>query len=150
MKLTEEWVQEQLDREFEDLELVLLEVLGNRRNRVLRLFVDHPSGVTHELLAEVSRSLGETLDESRFSDEPYTLEVSSPGIERPLVKKRHFEQQVGKKIYVKTFAPVEGQKVWRGVLREVGENSITVDEDKRGATIELENVAKAHLVFEFE
>ena len=54
MELTEDWVQQVIDARFDDVELVLLEEVGNRRNRVLRLYVDHPGGVTHELCARVS------------------------------------------------------------------------------------------------
>lgn len=149
MRLTEEWVQSVLDRSFEDLELVLLEESGNARRRVVRLFVDHPEGVTHDLCADVSGVVGRALEEAGYSEGPYTLEVSSPGIERPLRKRRHFEQQIGEKIRVKTFAPVEGQKVWQGVLRDVDEASVTLEADGRSVQLAYENIAKAHLVFEF-
>ena len=67
-------------------------------------------------------------------DGSYTLEVSSPGLERPLTKRSHFEAQVGKKVYVKTRLPVEGSKVWQGVLREVRDEEIVVEDGgARGA-----------------
>ena len=149
MALTEEWFQQVIDREVEDVELVLLEEAGNRRMKVLRLYVDHPGGVTHDLCANVSAAVGQALDEVDAYDGAYTLEVSSPGIERPLRKRSHFEAQVGKKVYVKTQSPIEGSKVWQGVLREVTEDSVVVEEAGRLARIPLGEITSAHLMYDF-
>ena len=78
--------------------------------------------MTHDLCARVSAAVGRALDEVDAFEGAYTLEVSSPGIERPLRKRSHFEAQVGKKVYVKTSQPVEGSKVWQGILLEVVED----------------------------
>ena len=61
--LTEEWFQQVIDREVEDVELVLLEEAGNRRQKILRLYIDHPGGVTHDVCARVSTAVGTALDE---------------------------------------------------------------------------------------
>jgi ribosome maturation factor RimP len=148
-KLTEEWVQQVLDGRFGDVELVTLEESGTRRHRVVRLFIDHPAGVGHDLLAAVSTAVGAAFDEAGVPDGSYTLEVSSPGIERPLTKPAHFVAQLGNKVYVKTKEPVEGHKVWQGVLEETDESGFTVSEAGRRARIEYGNVTKAHLVFDF-
>ena len=147
--LTEEWLQQVIDREVEDVELVLLEEAGNRRMKILRLYIDHPAGVTHDLCARVSAAAGEALDEVDAFEGAYTLEVSSPGIERPLKKRSHFEAQVGKKVYVKTRLPIEGGKVWQGVLREVTEDSVVVEEAGRTARIPLAEITGAHLMYDF-
>jgi ribosome maturation factor RimP len=147
--LTEEWLQQVIDREVEDVELVLLEEAGTRRMKVLRLYIDHPGGVTHDLCARVSAVVGQALDELDAFEGAYTLEVSSPGIERPLKKRSHFEAQVGKKVYVKTRLPIEGSKVWQGVLREVTEDSVVVEEAGRTARIPLEEITGAHLMYDF-
>jgi ribosome maturation factor RimP len=147
--LTEEWFQRVIDQEVEDVELVLLEEAGNRRQKILRLYIDRPGGVTHELCARVSAAVGLALDEVDAFEGAYTLEVSSPGIERPLRKRSHFEAQIGKKVYVKTMAPVEGSKVWQGILHEVTEDSVVVEEAGRVARIPLEEITSAHLIFEF-
>jgi ribosome maturation factor RimP len=147
--LTEEWFQRVIDQDVEGVELVLLEEAGNRRQKILRLYIDHAGGVTHELCARVSTAVGLALDEVDAFEGAYTLEVSSPGIERPLRKRSHFEAQVGKKVYVKTSAPVEGSKVWQGILHEVTENSVVVEEAGRVARIPLEEITSAHLIFEF-
>ena len=148
--LSETWVQEVIDREVEDVELVLLEEVGGRRQRLVRLYIDRPGGVTHELCSRISSVVGQALDERDAIDGPYTLEVSSPGLERPLRKRGHFEAQVGKKVYVKTRMPVEGAKVWQGVLLEVDADTIVVDDAGRVARIPLGEIGNAHLIFEFK
>ena len=150
MKLTEQWVQETIDREVADVELVLLEEAGNRRHRVVRLFVDHPAGVGHELCARVSQVVGAALDEACYAEGPYTLEVSSPGLDRPLTKPAHYAAQVGKRVQVKTGVPVEGRKLWRGVLREVRPEAIVMVEGGQEAVIRLEDIVRANLIFEFD
>jgi ribosome maturation factor RimP len=148
--LSEALVQEIIDREVEGVELVLLEEIGGRRQKTLRLYIDHPGGVTHELCSRVSGAVGRALDEVDPIEGAYTLEVSSPGLERPLRKRSHFEAQVGKKVYVKTRMPVEGSKVWRGILREVGPDGIVVQDAAREARIPLVEIGSAHLIYEFK
>jgi ribosome maturation factor RimP len=147
--LTEEWVQQVIDREVEDVELVLLEEAGNRRRKIVRLYIDHPGGVNHELCARVSAAVGGALDEADAFEGAYTLEVSSPGIERPLRKRSHFEAQVGKKVYVKTRQPIEASKVWQGILLGVDDDAIVVEEAGRRARIPLEEITSAHLMYDF-
>jgi ribosome maturation factor RimP len=149
VELTEAWVQQVIDREIEDVELVILEEAGSRRQKILRLYIDHPAGVTHDLCARVSGVVGRALDEADVFEGAYSLEVSSPGIERPLRKRSHFEAQLGKRVYVKTRVPVEGSKIWQGTLLEVGTDEIVVQEAGREATIPLGEVASAHLIYEF-
>lgn len=150
MKLNETWVQEVIDQNVESVELVALEDSGNRRQRVLRLFIDHPQGVSHELCANVSSFVGSAIDEVGSIDGPYTLEVSSPGLERPLTKPAHFRAQLGKKVEVRTRVAVEGRSVWRGTLREVREGEIEIADGGRPVVIALSGIATAHLVYEFE
>jgi len=100
MTVTETWLQQVIEQEVEGVELLLLEQIGARGRGRCGLYVDHPGGVTHELCGRVSEVVGKALDEVDAFGEPYTLEVSSPGLERPLRKREHFEAQVGKKVYV--------------------------------------------------
>ena len=148
--LSEAWVQGIIDQEVEGVELVLLEEVGSRRQRIIRLYIDHQGGVTHELCGRVSGAVGRALDEVDTVEGAYTLEVSSPGLERPLRKRSHFEAQVGKKVYVKTRVPVEGTKVWQGILAEVGPDEIVVKDAGREARIPLGEIGSAHLIYEFK
>jgi ribosome maturation factor RimP len=150
VELNEAWVKGVIDKGVADVELVDLEEAGNRRRRIIRLYIDHPGGVTHELCARVSSVVGEALDENDVFDGPYVLEVSSPGLERPLKKASHFKVQVGRKVYVKTKVPIEGKKVWQGTLVAAEEDEIVVSEGEREARIPLQEIAGAHLVFEFK
>lgn len=149
VELTEAWFQSVIDRDLEDVELVMSQVAGSKRQKVFRLYIDHPDGITHELCARVSALVGDALDESGAIAEPYTLEVSSPGIERPLRKRRHFEAQVGKTVYVKARIPIQGRKVWQGVLQEVGSEDIEIEEAGEVARIPLGEIVDAHLKYEF-
>ncbi len=151
MALTEAWLQEVIDREVESVELVMLEQAGGKGNKVLRLYIDHEDGVTHELCGVVSEAVGRALDsdEGPFSG-PYTLEVSSPGLERPLRKREHFESQVGKKVYVKTRVMVEGAKVCQGRLVEVLPDAVVLECEAKRVSIQLSDITSAHLIYEFE
>lgn len=149
MALSEDWLQQVIDREVEGVEVVALEEGGNRRRRIVRLYIDHPAGVTHDLCARVSNVVGAALDEVDPIDGPYTLEVSSPGIERPLRKRSHFEAQVGKSVHVKTRVPIAGSKVWRGTLTGVVGEEIVIKEAGREVCIPLGDIVSAHLVYEF-
>ncbi|NLE10824.1 MAG: ribosome maturation factor RimP [Actinobacteria bacterium] len=150
MALSESWIQELIDQEVEGVELVLLEEMGGKRQKIIRLYIDHPDGVTHELCSRVSGAVGRVFDESDAIAGAYTLEVSSPGLERPLRKRSHFEAQLGKKVYVKTRAPIEGAKVWQGILMEVDADAIVIADADRKAMIPLGEIGSAHLIYEFE
>jgi len=149
VKLTESWVQDVIGDQIDGVELVALEQAGGRHMRVVRLYVDHPDGVTHDVCARISAVVGEALDQAEWSESPYTLEVSSPGLERPLRKPDHFRAQVGKKVYVKTYVPVAGRKVWRGSLLEVLDDAVVVREGEEEATIAFDQITQAHVIYEF-
>jgi ribosome maturation factor RimP len=150
MRPTEAWFQQIIDQEIPGVELVALEQSGGARQRVVRLYIDQPEGVTHELCGRVSEVVGRALDEIDAIGGPYTLEVSSPGLERPLRKRSHFEAQLGEKIYVKTRVPVEGSKVWQGTLVEVAADDLLIEEGGRQVRIPLSEIGNAHLTYEFK
>jgi len=150
MAVTETWLQQVIDREFAGVELVLLEQLGGRGQKTLRLYIDHAEGVTHDLCGRVSEVVGTALDDADAVDGAYTLEVSSPGLERPLRKREHFEAQVGREVYLKTRVPVEGRKVWQGKLVEVTPEAVIIEDAGSRATIDMGDIGSAHSVYEFE
>jgi ribosome maturation factor RimP len=149
MAVTEAWVQQIIDREVEDVELVLLEQVGGKQHKVIRLYIDHVDGVTHELCGRVSEAVGAALDEAETFSGPYALEVSSPGLERPLRKREHFESQVGKKVYLKTRVAVEGSKVWQGRLLEVAPDAVLLDDGAKQVCIKLSDISSAHVIYDF-
>ena len=109
----------------------------------LRVLIDHPGGVDHELCTTVTNVLRPYLDR-------FTLEVSSPGIPRPLIRPAHFRRFVGHEISVRTHEPVEGRKNFVGVLRDADDDRIVIEPDDEEDTLEIPFglVRKSHLVEE--
>jgi ribosome maturation factor RimP len=104
----------------EGAELVDFEYSGSTRRPVLRAYVHIPGGTTVEACAELSRKIEARLDASELVGDRYTLEVSSPGLDRPLRARRDFERQRGHAITVRTTRPFAGRVELVGVLEEVG------------------------------
>src|SRR5271154_4212969 len=99
------------------IEIVDVKLLGGGGSRLLRIFIDKPSGVTHADCEYISQNVGTILDvEDVIPGQRYTLEVSSPGVERKLTKPRDFERFVGQKAKVVLREPVENQRSWVGKL----------------------------------
>jgi len=137
--------------ESEGMELVEVEVKGSGGNRLVRISIDKPEGVTHADCELVSQQVGTILDvEDVMPGGHYTLEVSSPGLERKLIKERDFERFQGKKAKVWLRGPVEGRRFWEGTLSGCAEGEITL-EITPGKTIAFpfEQVEKANLKFEW-
>ena len=119
-----------------EVEVLLAEVVGGR---LVRLFIDHPQGVTLELCERVTRTLPEVR-------EKYALEVSSPGTERPLTKPEHFRQYVGSRVRVRTLDEIEGQRSFTGTLKAADADSVSVEEGAREVTIPLTGIRRSNLV----
>lgn len=108
---------------------------GTRGGRVLRLFLDKQGGPTMDELSQVSRELSALLDEQDFVEGAYTLEVSSPGINRPLKLPAHFTRFLGKRVRVRTHELIQGRRSFLGPLLEVSPDKIVLNQD--GARIEI-------------
>ena len=133
------------------LELVHAEAAGPEGKPILRIFIDKPAGVTHEDCAEISLHLGTVLDVEDFIHTPYTLEVSSPGLERGLYKLQDFERFAGRQAKVKSRQPIKGQRNFRGQIVGV-EGDIIVFEDKTSGRVSLpfDFIVKANLELDVE
>jgi len=137
--------------ESEGVEVVDVQLLGGGNSRVLRIFIDKPQGVTHADCEFMSLNAGTILDvEDVIPGGRYTLEVSSPGVERKLTRPQEFERFLGHKIKVVLRQAVEGQKHWAGKLESFAEGTITL-EPSPGKSIQfpLEQVERANLKFEW-
>ena len=134
-----------------DLEIADIEFLGGGKHRVLRIYVDKEGGVTHTDCETVSTGVEAVLDaEELIPGGEYTLEVSSPGVERKLIRPRDFEKSVGKKVKVVLLEPLSNSSTWIGVLQAFAENVLTVETaDGKTAQIPLDSVKKANLKFEW-
>jgi ribosome maturation factor RimP len=135
----------------EGLEVVEVQLLGGGGARVLRIFIDKPEGVTHGDCEMISQNVGTILDvEDVIPGAHYTLEVSSPGVERKLTKPRDFERFVGQKVKVALRQPIENQRHYMGTLKSFAEGILTL-EPSPGKSVQfpLDQVEKANLKFEW-
>lgn len=135
----------------EGLEVVDVQLLGGGGHRVLRLFIDKPEGVSHADCENVSQQVGTILDvEDVIPGGRYTLEVSSPGVERRLSRPGDFERFMGQKIKVILRQPVDERRQWIGKLASFTDGIITL-EPVSGPIVQfpLEQVEKANLKYEW-
>ncbi|HHX75344.1 MAG TPA: ribosome maturation factor RimP [Firmicutes bacterium] len=131
------------------LELVDVEFVREGGRHVLRFLIDKEGGVTLDDCEAMSRLLDSELDRLDPIPHSYMLQVSSPGIERPLKKADDYLRFQGRPAVVKLFAPLDGQKVFRGVLKGLEADHILLETDDRGIVrLPLEQVAKSNLAFE--
>ena len=131
-------------------ELVDVEYVKEGSNWYLRAFIDKPGGITINDLEGVSRKLSDLLDEEDFISDAYILEVSSPGLGRPLKKDRDFDRSIGEEIEVHLYRSLNGNKQYVGLLKSYDKDTITI-EDEDGSEIALDrvNVSLVRLTIDF-
>ena len=113
---------------------------------ILRFYLDKAGGITLDDCATISEHLGRNLDASDLIQQSYTLEVSSPGLNRPLKKEADYQRFIGEKVDVTLFAPINGRRHFKGTLQSVGAGSVIVHEaPQQEFTLPLEGIAKARL-----
>lgn len=133
------------------LELVRAEVVGSVKQPIVRIFIDKPEGVTHDDCSKVSHEVGAILDEQDFISPEYTLEVSSPGLERELYSLKDFEKFTGSLAKVRTRYAIGGQRNFRGKIKTVENEEIVFDDKTNGEVrFPYEAVAKANLEIDLE
>jgi ribosome maturation factor RimP len=134
----------------EGLELVHWEAVGPRKNFVLRIYIDKQGGVNHGDCERVSNQVGAIFDVEDLIDSHYTLEVSSPGVERGLYKPADYARFAGNRIRLRSSEPVAGQRNFRGKLLGIENDVVRLDADGAGRVeIPYEKIAKANIEFEF-
>lgn len=134
----------------EGMELVELELKGNLNNRILRIYIDKPSGITHEDCQLISDQAGTVLDIEDLIPGSYTLEVSSPGLTRRLMKDSDFHRFRGRLVKIQTKLPINGTKSFRGILSGLEGETVTVELKKAELVqIPLGSIAKANLDIDF-
>jgi len=136
--------------EAEGVELDDLVIRGREGGRIVRVSVDAADGIGVDRIAQITRSLSRLFDETDPFDGAYTLEVSSPGLERKLSRPRHFEKALGSEIDVKTTAPIEGAQRHRGVLERFEEDTIHLAVDGTQRSIPIGSIAQAKTIFRWE
>ena len=131
-----------------DMGLELVEVQFRREGHgwVLRLYIDSDRGITVDDCTAVSRAMSAWLDVEELIEHAFHLEVSSPGLERPLKKPADFERFAGRKARIKLREPRDERRVFIGTLESVQENGLTLVVDEKPVTIFFEEIARARLV----
>ena len=129
----------------EGLELVQVEFQRETGGRVLRLYIDKTGGIKLDDCVSVSREMGDILDVALDKVGPYRLEVSSPGPNRPLVKKHDFERFKGKRAKIRTKRPVNGQQTFSGVLLGISGEQVNLKIEQQTVGITYTDISKAQL-----
>lgn len=132
----QQMIEERLSRREPDTELIALE---RPSGDSLRLYIDHPDGVDLARCERVTTELRDLLAS-------YALEVSSPGLDRPLTKPEHFGRFVGSRVRVRTSEPIDGRRSFTGTLTAADERSVSVESDGAPVEIPLDRVSRSNLV----
>jgi ribosome maturation factor RimP len=132
------------------LELVQVQYRREDRGWVLRIIVDRDGGITVDECGSLSREVSDLLDVEDLIDGSYNLEVSSPGLDRPLTKPADFDRFAGREINLKTLQPVEGRRNFRGTLEGIQNEMVRLLVDGKNYELEWSLVQKANLVPDYQ
>lgn len=134
---------EALGFEFVGLEFI------RARVSTLRVYIDNENGITVDDCAEVSHQVSAVLDVEDPISELYNLEISSPGFERPLFTVAHYQHFIGKEVNLILRIAMQNRRKWRGIIKAVDDEMITVTVDGKDEVFALKNIQKANLVPHF-
>lgn len=130
-------------------ELIGIEHLSQGRHSLLRIYIDHEDGIDVEDCAEVSRQVSGVLDVEDPIKGEYTLEVSSPGVDRPLFSEAHFQQYSGSLAEIRLRAPLEGRRKFKGRMHGVEDGKVLIEVDGVEYAVPLDGIEKANLIHEW-
>ncbi|MBW2216892.1 MAG: ribosome maturation factor RimP [Deltaproteobacteria bacterium] len=130
-------------------ELVDIECLSQYGRWVLMIYADKEGGITLDECARVSREVGNLLDVKDIIPNEYVLEVSSPGLNRPLKKEKDFERAIGKNVKIKMLAPINGRRRFTGDLKKVVQGTVYLEIDNDLFALSWKDIEKANLVYDF-
>ena len=133
------------------LQIEIVDIEWNEKDSALTVFIETESGVDLDTCEKFHNAIMLPIDEfDPTYDAPYTLNVSSPGLDRPFKTQRDFERNTGKEVEVKLFAPLKGKKLLDGVLTAFDENTVTVTTDKEEIKIARNKIAKINKAIKFD
>ena len=131
-------------------ELVDVEYVKEGGTWYLRAYVDKPGGISINDCEAVSRRLSDILDEKDFIDDSYIMEISSPGLGRPLKKEKDFKRSLGEEVEVRTYRMIDKKKEFTGILKDYDADTVTIQlEDETLKTFEKGDIALIRLAFDF-
>lgn len=131
-----------------NVELVELSFRGGRNNRLLRLFVDTESGITVEECRRVSQAVSDILDTEDIIPDRYRLEVSSPGVDRPLTTERDFLRNLGREVSFQVGSDEENRKV-QGIIKTVQDEKVTIQVKQKQEEIPIQSIQNAKVVLKW-
>lgn len=131
-------------------ELLDVEYITQRGRWILRVYIDKEGNVSLNDCVTVSKEISPILDVEDPIDNPYILEVSSPGLNRPLTKEQHFIWAIGKKVKIKTGSPVEGRRNFTGLLEGFRDGTVYLNIKGKIFSLSYDNIEKANIVYEFD
>ncbi|HIW84295.1 MAG TPA: ribosome maturation factor RimP [Candidatus Dorea gallistercoris] len=131
-------------------ELVDVEYVKEGSTWYLRSYIDKPGGISIDDCEKVSRRLSDLLDQEDFIEDAYIMEVSSPGLGRPLKKEKDFKRSLGEEVEVKTYRMIDKQKEFTGILKDYDEDTVTITlADETEKTFDKGDIALIRLAFDF-
>lgn len=147
----EEKVESLLEKEINNLgyNLYDVEYVKEGKDFFLRIYIDNENGISLEDCEKVSNGVTEILDKADYIKEQYFLEVSSPGIERILRKDKHFADNIGQKVEMKLFKPINGTRELIGILKKYTEDEITIEGNEE-ITINRKQIAQIKTIYNWE
>ena len=151
-EIYEQKTEEILNPIMEELgfELVDVEYVKEGSSWYLRAYIDKPGGININDCETVSRRLSDILDEKDFIDDAYIMEVSSPGLGRPLKKEKDFKRSLGMEVDIRTYRMIDRQKEFTGILTAYDAGTVTIElEDETTKTFERGDIALIRLAFDF-
>jgi ribosome maturation factor RimP len=130
-------------------ELLGVEYMPQGRHSLLRIYIDHEDGITVDDCGDVSHQVSAVLDVEDPIRGEYTLEVSSPGLDRPLFTLAHYERYSGNQAEIRLHAPLHGRRKFKGRLQGVEDDEVIIEVDGEEYRLAIGNIEKAHLVHEW-
>ena len=130
-------------------ELVDVEYVKEGSNWYLRAYIDKEGGITVDDCEIVSREFSTILDEEDFIESAYIMEVSSPGLGRPLKKEKDYKRSLGKELEIRTYRAINREKEFYGILKSYDEGTVTIENEDGELTFKKEEIALIRLAFDF-
>ena len=134
----------------QDIEIITLEIIGAKRAPIIRVYIDAQNGVSFNELSSAQSWIGDLMDEVDPFPGAYTLEVSSPGIDRPLRTPEHFQRFVGEDAKIRTIKPVEGRSNFSGSILSADDAGVTIDDGVSHSVLPYDNIRRANLIGKIE
>lgn len=135
--------------EANNFELVDVEYVKEGSNWYLRAYIDKEGGISVDDCEVVSRAFSDKLDEEDFIDDAYIMEVSSPGLGRPLKKEKDYKRSMGKELEIRTYRAINREKEFYGILKAYDENSVIIENEDGEQTFQKSDIALIRLAFDF-